>query len=52
LIVPFALPGNKKELDTILPKGAVEAMKMLEFFEGTSQNMVKYRALVESEAKG
>lgn len=52
LIVPFALPGNKKELDTILPKGAVEAMKMLEFFEGTSQNMVKYRALVESEGKG
>ncbi|MDI1231649.1 MAG: site-specific integrase [Methylobacter sp.] len=36
LVVPFALPGNREQLDKRLPEGAAEKMKMLNFFEGAS----------------
>lgn len=35
-VVPFALPGNRCDLDELLPIEAVEEMKMLEFFSGAT----------------
>lgn len=40
IAVPFALPGNHDELDAQLPIGAVEEMKMLEFFAGAPRSIV------------
>jgi integrase len=43
IVVPFALPGNREQLDMSLPKGAAEQMKMLEFFAGTSHEITEHQ---------
>ncbi|MFA6070612.1 MAG: site-specific integrase, partial [Janthinobacterium sp.] len=39
IVVPFALPGNREEIDKRLPEGAAEQMKMLEFFAGATKEI-------------
>lgn len=43
LVVPFALPSNREELDKSLPSGASESMKMLEFFTGISNGINSFK---------
>lgn len=40
VVIPFALPMNRNELDAKLPVEALEQMKLLEFFSGVSKSIV------------
>lgn len=39
IVVPFALPGNRQQIDEGLPPEAVEEIKMLDFFAGKSETI-------------